>query len=154
MNLDGTRELLTHPYTVPALSDGGAHVGTICDGSFPTTLLQHWGRDRPEGRIDVEFLVQRQSRDTARTVGLHDRGVLAPGYRADLNVIDFDRLGVRSPELAYDLPAGGRRILQRADGYVHTIVAGEETYADGEATGALPGRLVRGARTAPGEVAS
>ncbi len=154
MNLDGTRELLTHPYTVPALSDGGAHVGTICDGSFPTTLLQHWGRDRPEDRIDVEFLVQRQSRDTARTVGLHDRGVLAPGYRADLNVIDFDRLGVRSPELAYDLPAGGRRILQRADGYVHTIVAGEETYADGEATGALPGRLVRGARTAPGEVAS
>ncbi|NCG39120.1 MAG: amidohydrolase family protein, partial [Actinobacteria bacterium] len=104
-NLNTTRDLLTHPYTVPSLSDGGAHVGTICDGSFPTTLLQHWGRDRPEGRIDVEFLIQRQCRDTARTVGLRDRGVLAPGYRADVNVIDFDRLRVHQPELAYDLPA-------------------------------------------------
>ena len=148
-NLNTTRDLLTHPYTVPSLSDGGAHVGTICDGSFPTTLLQHWGRDRPEGRIDVEFLIQRQCRDTARTVGLRDRGVLAPGYRADVNVIDFDRLRVHQPELAYDLPAGGRRLLQRADGYRHTIVAGIETYAEGEATGALPGRLIRGAQKAP-----
>ena len=149
MNLDGTRELLTHQYTVPALGDGGAHVGTICDGSFPTTLLQHWGRDRPDNRIDLEFLVQRQARDTARTVGLCDRGVLEAGYRADVNVIDFDNLAVRGPELAYDLPAGGRRVLQRADGYLHTIVGGEETYASGEATGALPGRLVRGAQPAP-----
>ena len=149
MNLDGTRELLTHQYTVPALGDGGAHVGTICDGSFPTTLLQHWGRDRPDNRIELEFLVQRQARDTARTVGLCDRGVLAAGYRADVNVIDFDNLRVRGPELAYDLPAGGRRVLQRADGYLHTIVGGEETYASGEATGALPGRLVRGAQPAP-----
>ena len=149
MNLDGTRELLTHDHTVPALSDGGAHVGTICDGSFPTTLLQHWARDRPAGRIDLEFLVQRQCRDTARTVGLFDRGILAPGYRADLNVIDFEALRVRRPELAYDLPAGGRRVLQRADGYLHTIVAGIETYASGEETGALPGRLVRGAQPAP-----
>lgn len=149
MNLDGTRELLTHEFTVPALGDGGAHVGTICDGSFPTTLLQHWGRDRPENRIELEFLIQRQARDTARTVGLRDRGVLAPGYRADLNVIDFDNLRVRGPELAYDLPAGGRRVLQRADGYLHTVVAGEETYASGEATGALPGRLVRGEQPPP-----
>jgi len=148
-NLDGTRELLTHPYTVPALSDGGAHVGTICDGSFPTTLLQHWGRDRAHDRIDVEFLIQRQCRDTARLVGLDDRGVIAPGYRADLNVIDFDRLRVHQPELLYDLPAGGRRIVQRADGYVHTFVAGIETYAEGEATGELPGRLIRGAQPAP-----
>jgi N-acyl-D-aspartate/D-glutamate deacylase len=148
-NLDTTRDLLTHPFTVPSLSDGGAHVGTICDGSFPTTLLQHWGRDRAEGRIDLEFLIQRQCRDTARTVGLRDRGVLAPGYRADINVIDFDRLRVHQPELAYDLPAGGRRLLQRADGYRHTIVAGTETYAEGEATGALPGRLVRGAQKEP-----
>ncbi len=148
-NLDTTRDLLTHPYTVPSLSDGGAHVGTICDGSFPTTLLQHWGRDRAEGRIDLEFLIQRQCRDTARTVGLRDRGVVAPGYRADLNVIDFDRLRAHQPELAYDLPAGGRRLLQRADGYRHTIVAGVETYADGEATDALPGRLVRGEREEP-----
>jgi N-acyl-D-aspartate/D-glutamate deacylase len=149
MNLDGTRDLLTHDFTVPALSDGGAHVGTICDGSFPTTLLQHWGRERPEGRIPLEFLVQRQARDTARTVGLFDRGVLAPGYRADLNVIDYDSLSVRGPELAYDLPAGGRRVLQRADGYLHTVVAGIETYASGEDTGALPGRLVRGAQPTP-----
>jgi len=151
-NLDGTRDLLTHPFTVPSLSDGGAHVGTICDGSFPTTLLQHWGRERPEGRIDLEFLVQRQARDTARTVGLFDRGVLAPGYRADLNVIDFEHLTARAPELAYDLPAGGRRLLQRADGYLHTVVAGVETYAAGQETGALPGRLIRGAQAAPAGV--
>ncbi len=148
-NLDATRELLTHPFTVPGLSDGGAHVGTICDGSFPTTLLQHWGRERSYDRIDLEFLIQRQCRDTARTVGLFDRGILAPGYRADVNVIDFENLAVRQPELAYDLPAGGRRMLQRADGYLHTIVAGQETYASGEATDALPGRLVRGAQSAP-----
>ncbi len=148
-NLDGTRELLTHPFTVPALSDGGAHVGTICDGSFPTTLIQHWGRDRPHGRIEVEFLIQRQCRDTAQLVGLNDRGLIAPGYRADINVIDFDRLRVHQPELLYDLPAGGRRIVQRADGYVHTFVAGTETYAEGEATGELPGRLIRGAQPTP-----
>ncbi len=152
-NLDTTRDLLTHPYTVPALSDGGAHVGTICDGSFPTTLLQHWGRDRPEGRIELEFLVQRQCRDTARTVGLGDRGVLAPGMRADVNVIDFERLAVHRPTAVYDLPAGGRRLLQRADGYVHTFVAGVETYCDGEATGELPGRLVRGAQPVPAQAA-
>ena len=149
MNLDGTRDLLTHPFTVPSLSDGGAHVGTICDGSFPTTLLQHWGRERGAGRIPLEFLIQKQARDTARVVGLEDRGVLAPGYRADLNVIDFENLRVLRPELAYDLPAGGRRLLQRSEGYLHTFVAGTETYSSGQATGALPGRLIRGARSAP-----
>lgn len=148
-NLDGTRELLVHPFTVPGLSDGGAHVGTICDGSFPTTLLQHWGRDRAYDRIDLSFLIQRQCRDTARTVGLLDRGVLAPGYRADINVIDFDAVANRQPELAYDLPAGGRRIVQRADGYLHTFVAGEETYRSGEPTEALPGRLIRGPQGRP-----
>jgi N-acyl-D-aspartate/D-glutamate deacylase len=149
-NLDAARELLTHPLSVPGLSDGGAHVGTICDASFPTTLLTHWCRDRQRGeRLDVPFVVQRQCRDTARTVGLHDRGVLAPGYRADINVIDLPSLKLCAPELAFDLPAGGKRFLQRAEGYRHTFVAGEETYADGEATGALPGRLVRGARSAP-----
>jgi len=147
--LDAVGDMLGHPYTVPGLGDGGAHVGTICDGSFPTTLLTLWGRDRQNGRLDLEFLVQRQCRDTARTVGLHDRGVLASGYRADINVIDFDRLAVRRPEVRYDLPAGGRRLVQRADGYLHTIVAGVEVYADGEATGALPGRLVRGGQPAP-----
>lgn len=148
-NLDGVHEMLTHPHTVPGLGDGGAHVGTICDGSFPTTLLQYWGRDRGRGTIDLPFLVQRHCQGTARTVGLFDRGVIAPGYRADLNVVDFDGLKLRKPTVVHDLPAGGRRLLQRADGWTHTIVAGQETYRNGEATDALPGRLIRGAQTAP-----
>jgi N-acyl-D-aspartate/D-glutamate deacylase len=134
---------------VPGLSDGGAHVGTICDVSFPTTLLQWWGRYRPHGRIPVEALVAKQSRMTAETVGLFDRGVLAPGYRADLNIIDFEALRLSVPEVVHDLPAGGRRMLQRASGYRHTFVAGVEVSADGESTGATPGRLVRGAKAAP-----
>jgi N-acyl-D-aspartate/D-glutamate deacylase len=142
-NLDAVHEMLSHEHSVPGLSDGGAHVGTICDGSFPTTLLQHWTRDRNGPRLDLPFVVQRQARDTARAVGLHDRGVLAPGYRADLNVIDMDALRLHRPEVRYDLPAGGRRLVQRAEGYRHTVVAGQETYRDGEATGALPGRLLR-----------
>lgn len=148
-SLDPVHDMLAHPFTVPGLSDGGAHVGTICDGSFPTTLLAHWGRDRAAGTFGLPYLIQRHCRDTARWVGLDDRGVIAPGYRADLNVIDFDNLAVTKPEMVWDLPAGGRRLLQRATGYLHTFVAGEETYADGEATGALPGGLVRGAQPAP-----
>jgi N-acyl-D-aspartate/D-glutamate deacylase len=142
--------MLTHPHTVPGLGDGGAHVGTICDGSFPTTLLHYWGRDRSRGTIDLEFLVQRHCQGTARTVGLLDRGVIAPGYRADLNIVDFDNLELYKPEIAHDLPAGGRRLLQRAGGWAHTVVAGRETYRDGEATEELPGRLIRGAQAAPG----
>ena len=148
-NLDAVGEMLRHPHTVPGLSDGGAHVGTICDGSFPTTLLHHWGRDRERDRLDVPFIVERHCRATARTVGLLDRGVLAPGYKADLNLIDFDRLRTRRPEMRFDLPAGGKRLLQRAEGYVATIVSGEVVYEGGEHTGALPGRLVRGAQPAP-----
>ena len=148
-NLDGCHEMLVHPHTVPGLGDGGAHVGTICDGSFPTTLLSYWGRDRGHDLIPLPFLVQRHCRDTARTVGLHDRGVIIPGYRADLNVVDFDNLRLHKPEIVHDLPANGRRLLQRADGWSHTIVAGQETYHDGIATEALPGRLIRGATTAP-----
>jgi N-acyl-D-aspartate/D-glutamate deacylase len=148
-NLDTARELLTHPFAVPGLGDGGAHVGTICDASFPTTLLTHWCRDRDRGRLDLPFVIRGQCRETARTVGLHDRGVLAPGYRADINVIDFDVLRIHPPHLEFDLPAGGKRLLQGADGYRHTFVAGQEVYADGVATGALPGRLVRGAQPAP-----
>ena len=148
-NLDAVGEMLTHPHTVPGLGDGGAHVGTICDGSFPTTLLHYWGRDRSRGTIDLELLVERHCRGTARTVGLLDRGVIAPGFRADLNVVDYDNLRLFKPEIAHDLPAGGRRLLQRAGGWAHTIVAGEETYRDGEATDALPGRLIRGAQPAP-----
>ena len=149
-SLDAVGDMLAHDHTVPGLGDGGAHVGTICDGSFPTTLLTMWGRDRERGRLPLEFLVRRHCRDTARTVGLEDRGVLAPGYRADVNVIDFERLAARRPEVRYDLPAGGRRLLQRADGYLHTFVRGVETYAGGEATGDAPGCLVRGPRPAPG----
>jgi len=149
-NLDAVGEMLGHPYTIPGLGDGGAHVGTICDASFPTTLLALWGRDRAHGRFDPSFLVQRQTRDTARAVGLLDRGVLAPGYRADLNLIDFETLQVRRPEIRHDLPAGGRRLVQAADGYVATIVAGQVTYEGGEPTGPLPGRLIRGARRPPG----
>ncbi len=150
-NLDGCHEMLVHPHTVPGLGDGGAHVGTICDGSFPTTLLSYWGRDRTHDLIPLPFLVQRHCRDTARTVGLYDRGVIAPGHRADLNVVDFDRLRLYKPTIVHDLPANGRRLLQRADGWRHTIVAGQETYHDGIATDALPGRLVRGAKRAPGD---
>jgi N-acyl-D-aspartate/D-glutamate deacylase len=131
---------------VMGLGDGGAHVGIIADASFPTYLLSHWGRDRAHGRFDVATLVKRQTADTARAVGLHDRGVLAQGMKADLNVIDFDRLAIEKPVMAFDLPAGGKRLLQKARGYRHTIVSGIETYRDGEPTGALPGRLVRGAQ--------
>ncbi len=148
-NLDHVAEMLQHPWCVPGLSDGGAHVGTICDASFPTTLLQHWGRDRARGTLPIELLVARQCRATAEAVGLCDRGLLAPGLRADVNVIDLERLSLDAPTMAFDLPAGGKRLLQRAHGYRHTFVNGTETYRDGEATGECPGRLVRGAKTTP-----
>ncbi len=151
-NLDAAREMLVHPHTVLGLSDGGAHVGTICDASFPTTLLTHWGRDRSEGRVELPFLVHRQTQATARTVGLLDRGVLAPRYRADINVIDLDALTNLPPTMRYDLPAGGKRLLQGAHGYVATLVAGHVTYERGEPTDALPGRLVRGPRSAPAPI--
>ncbi len=149
-SLDAAHEMLGHPFTVPGLGDGGAHVGTICDGSFPTSLLVHWGRDRERGpKFDLPFLVQRQARGTAEAVGLLDRGLLAPGYKADVNVIDFDRLGLAAPEMVHDLPAGGKRLLQRSTGYLHTFVSGVETQADGRPTGELPGRFVRGQQPAP-----
>ncbi len=148
-NLDAAREMLVHPDTVVGLSDGGAHVGTICDASFPTTVLTHWGRDRAEGRIELPFLIHRQTQATAQTVGLLDRGVIAPGYRGDVNVIDLEALENRAPEMRYDLPAGGKRLVQGADGYVATLVAGTVTYENGEPTGPLPGRLIRGPRPAP-----
>ncbi len=147
--LDAVGEMLAHPNAVPGLGDGGAHVGTISDGSFPTTMLTMWGRDRDHGRLDVPFLVRRHCRDTARTIGLFDRGLLAPGYKGDLNVIDFEHLTAHRPEVRYDLPAGGRRLLQGAEGYLHTVVNGVETYTNGEPTGELPGRLVRGGQPAP-----
>jgi N-acyl-D-aspartate/D-glutamate deacylase len=149
-NLDAAGEMLAHPNTVVGLGDGGAHVGTICDASFPTTLLTLWARDRDRGRLELPLVVQRQTRNTARAVGFLDRGVLAPGYRADVNVIDFEHLTARRPEIVHDLPAGGRRLVQHADGYVATMVAGDITYENGEAVGPLPGRLVRGPQGAPG----
>ena len=147
-NLDCCSEMMQSPHTLIGLGDGGAHVGLISDGSFPTSLLAHWGRDRKSGRLDVSWLVKRHTHDNARAVGLNDRGKLAPGYKADLNVIDFDKLGVEAPVMTWDLPAGGKRLLQKARGYRATIVSGAVTYRDGEATGALPGRLVRGPQQA------
>jgi N-acyl-D-aspartate/D-glutamate deacylase len=149
-SLDPAYEMLTHKDAVPGLSDGGAHVGMICDGSFPTSNITHWTRDRTRGaKIPLERMIRAQTQDTAAVVGLLDRGQLAAGLRADLNVIDLDRLRLFSPKVAYDLPAGGRRLIQKASGYVATVVAGQTTYRHGEATDALPGRLVRGARSAP-----
>jgi len=142
-DLQACREMLADANTVMGLSDGGAHVSIISDASFPTYLLQHWGRDRADGRFDLGWLVRQQTLETARAVGLNDRGLLAPGMKADINVIDFDRLAVQRPVMHADLPAGGRRLLQKAHGYVATIVSGEVTYRDGQATGALPGQLVR-----------
>ena len=149
-DLEPARQMMTHKDCVPGLSDGGAHVGTICDGSFPTTLLTYWTRDRTRGpRLPLAHIIRLQARETARAVGLYDRGVLKVGYRADLNVIDYDNLRLHAPEIVYDLPAGGKRLLQRASGYAATVVAGQVTYRDGEATAALPGRLLRGAHAAP-----
>jgi N-acyl-D-aspartate/D-glutamate deacylase len=143
-NLDCCGEMIGHPDCVMGLGDGGAHVGIISDASYTTYLLAHWGRDRARGRFDLGYLVKRQTADTARAVGLLDRGVIAPGMKADLNVIDFDRLKVRGPKMAFDLPAGGKRLMQGADGYVATVISGEISYRDGVETSALAGKLVRG----------
>ncbi len=149
-DLSLVQEMLEHPHTTFGLSDGGAHCGVISDASFPTTLIQHWGRDRTRGpKLPLEQLVAMQTSETAGLVGLLDRGVIAPGYKADLNVIDFENLTLHEPTVAYDLPAGGRRLVQRASGYEYTIVAGEIAFRDGEPTGVLNGKLIRGARTAP-----
>jgi N-acyl-D-aspartate/D-glutamate deacylase len=149
-NLDVIREMLVDDHTICGLGDGGAHVATICDASYPTYLLTHWARDRDRGeRIPLERLVRKQTRDTAVAYGLMDRGLLAPGYRADLNIVDFDGLGVAMPSVAYDLPAGGRRLVQRSHGYDHTFVAGVEVSVGGEPTGQRPGGLIRGARPRP-----
>ncbi len=141
--LDPVHEMLSDRNALVGLSDGGAHVGFISDASFPTYLLSHWGRDRSGGQFDVADLIRRQTSDTAQAIGLQDRGVLAPGKLADINLIDFAALGLSRPHMVQDLPAGGRRLLQRASGYAATIKSGAVTYRNGVATGALPGRLVR-----------
>ncbi|HPG25867.1 MAG TPA: amidohydrolase family protein [Myxococcota bacterium] len=149
-NLDLMYELINNDRAVVSLGDGGAHCGVICDASLQTFMLTHWVRDRKRGpKVPLEQAVARMTRDTARVYGLLDRGVIAPGYKADFNVIDFDNLALLRPEMAFDLPGGARRLLQRARGYDATIVSGEVTMEKGEATGARPGRLLRGAQPAP-----
>jgi N-acyl-D-amino-acid deacylase len=148
-NFDFFRKNMQHPNVVFGLSDGGAHCGVIADAGMPTFILTHWGRDRTKGeRFPLEFLVRKLTRDTAMAYGLSDRGQLKPGLKADINVIDFDNLRLYRPEAIYDLPAGGRRLVQRADGYRYTVKSGQVTFENGEHTGALPGALVRGGREA------
>ena len=144
-DLGVVQQMLADPATVMGLGDAGAHVGLICDGAGPTFLLKHWARDRSRGpKLPLELLVKKQTQDTAAVYGLTDRGTLVPGQRADINVIDFATLDLLPPEVAYDLPTGGRRLLQRARGYRHTFVAGTEVLRDDELTGQTPGRLIRG----------
>ena len=149
-NLDFLEELQNADDTVNSLSDGGAHCGTICDAASPTFMLEHWVKGRRRGkRIPLEQAVKRQCRDTALLYGLEDRGIIAPGMLADINIIDMDAIKLGKPWLAFDLPAGGKRLLQKADGYVATIKSGQVTFRNGEMAGALPGRVIRGPQAAP-----
>ena len=149
-NCDPIYEMIHHPRAALGLGDGGAHCGIICDASIPTFMLSHWVRDRTRGkRIPVEFAVKRMTKDTAELYGLNDRGTIAPGMKGDLNVIDLDSVQLKLPEMVHDLPQGGRRLIQRADGYRATVVSGEVVMRDGEPTDARPGRLVRGAQPSP-----
>jgi N-acyl-D-aspartate/D-glutamate deacylase len=143
-NLDCVHEMLQHPNTLIGLGDGGAHVGVMCDATDMSYAIAHWTRDRSRGpRVPLPAIVKRLTRDNALAVGMTDRGIVAAGHKADINIVDYDRLRLRRPEVVYDLPAGGKRIMQRSDGYVATIVSGVPVFRDGEPTGALPGRLVR-----------
>jgi N-acyl-D-aspartate/D-glutamate deacylase len=149
-DLGSVHDMLTHDATIVGLGDGGAHVGILCDASAISTMLTHWTRDRTRGpKVSLPWAVKRVTRDSAFAIGLQDRGVIAPGYKADLNVIDYDGLRVSVPRVVYDLPSGGKRLIQTATGYDATIVSGVIVSRDGQATGALPGRLVRGAKAAP-----
>ncbi|MGZ3408854.1 MAG: N-acyl-D-amino-acid deacylase family protein [Xanthobacteraceae bacterium] len=149
-NFDELFKIISHPHSVQGIADGGAHLGMICDASAPTHLLTHWTRDRKDGaRVPLGWAVRELTSATAAVVGLNDRGLLQPGYKADLNVIDYDHLRLRPPHVVHDLPAGGRRFMQKADGYVATVLNGQVTYRAGEWTAALPGRLIRGTQAAP-----
>jgi N-acyl-D-amino-acid deacylase len=144
-DLSMTYEAHLHPSTRMGLSDAGAHCGAICDGGMPTFMLTHWTRDRRRGpRLNLEYVIHRQTAQTAQLFGLYDRGAVAPGMRADLNIIDYENLGFDVPRMVFDLPANGRRLVQRGRGYLATFVAGEQTVDRDEFTGALPGRLIRG----------
>jgi N-acyl-D-aspartate/D-glutamate deacylase len=142
-SLDAVREMLNHPRVLSGLSDAGAHVGTVCDASFTTFMLTHWVRDRARDRLPLAQAVEMLTQRNARYLGLSDRGALLPGLRADINLIDPQRLSVGTPALVRDLPAGGKRFLQKARGYVGTWVAGVAVQREGELTDARPGRLVR-----------
>jgi N-acyl-D-aspartate/D-glutamate deacylase len=153
-NLDAVREMLTHPATVLGLGDGGAHCGVLCDASLPTFLLTHWARDRSRGeKLPIETVVHLQTRRTAELYGFRDRGLLVPGYLADLNVIDYDGLALEPPEMVYDLPASGKRLVQRARGYVATVKSGTVVRERDQATGERPGRLLRGPQPRPVDAA-
>lgn len=153
-NLNFLEDLQLADDTVNSLSDGGAHCGTICDAASPTFMLQHWVRDRAGKRISLEHAIKRQSRDTALLYGLSDRGLIAPGHLADINIIDLDGVKLGKPWLAFDLPAGGKRLLQKAEGYVATIKSGQVTFRNGEYLGVHPGRLIRGPQAAPAALAA
>ncbi len=149
-NLEAIRSMMSHEKAVFGLSDGGAHCALICDASMPTFLLTYWARDREKGeRFPIEWIVERQTKRTAELYGMHDRGVIAPGMKADVNVIDFDALHIHGPKMVWDLPAEGKRLIQEIDGYRYTIKSGEVTYDGGKPTGALPGKLVRGPQAPP-----
>jgi N-acyl-D-aspartate/D-glutamate deacylase len=149
------REMLNDPACLLGLSDGGAHCTSIIDAGLPSYMLAHWGRDRSRGpRLPLPHLVKRQTAETADFFGLHDRGRLSPGLRADVNLIDFDALRLHKPELVHDMPANGRRFIQRVDGYEATLVAGTPIFERGAHTGALPGRLVRAGQDSATRVAA
>ena len=147
--LDTIHDLITHPDTVMGLGDGGAHYAAICDASYPTFLLTYWTRDRDGPRLSIPQAVRALTSRPAETMGLRDRGRIAPGYKADINIIDLNALHLHAPQVRYDLPGGGRRLDQKATGFVATIVSGEVIRRSDDATGARPGRLVRGAQTVP-----
>ena len=143
-DLSLVEKMLKHPYTISGLGDAGAHCGAISDASFPTTLVQHWSRDRTKGeKLPLETVIKMQTSETANLLGIEDRGVIEEGYKADINVIDYEGLILHEPEIVNDLPAGGRRLVQKASGYDYTIVSGEIAFIKGEATGVLNGRLIR-----------
>ena len=143
-DLSLVEKMLKHPYTISGLGDAGAHCGAISDASFPTTLVQHWSRDRNRGeKLPLEIVIKMQTSETANLLGINDRGVIEEGFKADINIIDYEGLTLHEPEIVNDLPAGGRRLVQKASGYDYTIVSGEVAFIKGEATGALNGRLIR-----------
>ena len=149
-DLEGQRRVIEHPQSVFGLSDGGAHCGVLVDAGVPTYMLSYFSRDRQRGpRLPLPFVVHKLTQDAAQVYGLNDRGLVAPGYKADFNLIDYDALKLQPPKMVYDLPAGGKRLVQQAHGYRMTIKAGEPTFENGEPTGALPGGLIRGAQPAP-----